>query len=81
MTRRAEEREPIRVWRFHEAPEEFRNAFSIQDDVDWLAFVPASYRNDYDGGKPSWIEFGTFGPCEVEERVLDSGTIYAGYHA
>lgn len=32
---------PIRVWRFEDAPEEFRRLSRCGGDEDWVAHVPA----------------------------------------
>lgn len=71
----------IRIWRFYEAPEEYRAGFS-NDDVDWLAHVPAELLL----GGITWLENSTgaggFGPCSVENMMQGDGSmVYVGYHS
>ena len=70
----------IRVWRFHDAPEEYRNLSTNGGDEDWLALVPPAFneRHIY----IPWLNVGSFGACDVDEYPLESGAIvYIGCHA
>ena len=69
--------EPIKVWEFCAAPEEYRRHFD-PDDADWLAFVPNEY-----GDYINWMEVGTqFGCCSVETVYCADGSyLKVGYHA
>ena len=68
----------IRVWRFRDAPEEFRKLSKHGGDEDWLAHVPAEMAEDYIG----WMETGSFGACDVSEHKLDDGSVVRiGAHA
>lgn len=71
--------EPIKVWRFYDAPEELQNLSGHGGDEDWLAQVPAYLADEWIG----WAESGTsFGCCEVEKHHLADGTvILIGAHA
>lgn len=69
----------ITVWRFADAPAEWRALSPHGGDEDWLALVPAVL-----GG--SWIPWledgGPFGRCEVSIHLLSDGSrIYIGAHA
>ncbi len=56
--------EPIRVWRFDDAPEELRALSTNGGDEDWLAVLPTYLKDEYVG----WLQSGTsFGCCRVEE--------------
>jgi hypothetical protein len=70
------EPEPIRVWRFQDAPEEYRALSQHGGDEDWIAYVPAYLANSY----IPWLESGSFGVCDISEHKLRSigDTIYIG---
>ncbi len=71
--------EPIRVWRFADAPQEFQNLSGHGGDEDWIAHVPVNYAQDY----IPWLrKHGDFGCCDVSEHILPDGSIiYIGAHA
>ena len=69
---------PILVWRFYKAPQEYQNLSDNGGDEDWLAFVPAEYSDDYLG----WLEHGSFGVCSIDKYDLPNGdSVYIGSHA
>jgi hypothetical protein len=68
----------IKVWRFKDAPKEFRDLSTHGGDEDWLAHVPEELAGAY----ISWIESGAFGCCDVSEHFLDDGSVIRiGAHA
>lgn len=68
----------IKVWRFDDAPEEYRALSTNGGDEDWIAFVPASLAADWIG----WLEEGqSFGCCCVDEHKVAGGVIRIGCHA
>ena len=69
----------IRVWRFEDAPEQFRKLSGHGGDEDWVALVPACMAGEYIG----WIDNGgPFGCCDVEEHMLPDGReVRIGAHA
>lgn len=70
--------QPIRVWRFADAPEKYRKLSEDGGDEDWLAVVPKALSE-----VPPWMGEGTsFGCCSVSERKLPNGDILViGAHA
>jgi len=72
-------KEPILVWRFEDAPPEYK-VFSVNGgDQDWLARVPAHMQGQEDIG---WLESPAFGAYDVEKFVLpDGGVLYIGSHS
>lgn len=66
----------IKVWRFADAPEEYRN-LSFRGDEDWLAFVPASLAEDY---IPWMVSGSAFGCCDVVEHRVPGGVVRIGSH-
>lgn len=58
--------EPIKVWPFHDAPDELRSINNHGGDEDWLALVPPNIGHQWIG----WMESGTpFGySCVSEEE-------------
>jgi hypothetical protein len=70
----------IRVWRFKDAPEEYRAQSQHGGDEDWVARIPAGYP---DPSGVTWLWEGTpFGCCAVDELPQDDGSIiYIGAHA
>lgn len=71
--------EPIRVWPFYDAPEEYQKLTPHGGDEDWLAVIPASYK----GPRPMWMDDGTaFGCCDVSEHALPDGSrVFIGAHS
>ena len=70
---------PILVWRFEDAPAEYRALSKHGGDEDWVALVPAVYADAWIG----WMVEGTpFGCCEVSVHPLGNGdTVRIGAHA
>ena len=75
----SETKEPIQVWAFYEAPQEYRDMSPHGGDEDWVAVLPAHMR----GGVPFWMEGGSrFGCCDVSEHKLPDGRVVCiGAHA
>jgi hypothetical protein len=75
------DRLPITVWRFRDAPQELRALSDHGGDEDWLAEVPPRFRGDYIG----WMEDGTsFGCCSVSlhsHPTKPGWTVRIGAHA
>jgi len=71
----------IKVWRFHEAPEKYRQLSEHGGDEDWLAFIPKDiWLSEYEW--IGWMEDGTaFGCCDVSTHMVDGGVIRIGAHA
>jgi len=69
----------IRIWRFDDAPKEYRDMSRNGGDEDWVAVVPSNYVNEYLG----FLAEGTsFGCCAVDEFMLDDGSkLLIGSHA
>lgn len=70
--------DPILVWRFHDAPEEYRKLSEHGGDEDWLALVPTPLANAW----IAWLEPGPFGICDVSRHPLADGRVVCiGAHA
>ena len=71
--------DPIRVWRFQDAPKDLAALSRDGGDEDWLALVPVYLRNAY----ISWLEDGgPFGVCSVSRHDLPDGrVVFIGAHA
>lgn len=71
----------IKVWRFEDAPEEYRKLSENGGDEDWLALIPAEMSNEYIG----WCDpvIGTdFGCCDISDYKLPDGSLVRiGSHA
>jgi hypothetical protein len=67
----------IKVWRFHDAPQEYQDLSPHGGDEDWLAVLPKGVE------QPMWAESGTsFGCCDVSVHELPTGeTVLIGAHA
>jgi hypothetical protein len=67
----------ITVWRFEDAPADFRDMSQHGGDEDWLAYVPEGIE------QPSWMYSGTpFGCFDVSEhKCIGGGTVYIGAHS
>jgi len=73
-----EDRRAILVWRFHEAPSEYQKLSTHGGDEDWLAYVPASLKDEWIG----WLEEGSsFGCCSVTLHEVPGGIVKIGAHA
>jgi hypothetical protein len=79
MSGEQQQAEPIVVWEFRKAPQEYRDLSPYGGDEDWLAVLPADYK-DY---TPGWIYSGSgFGCCDVSTHELPDGRIVCiGAHA
>ncbi len=70
--------EPIKVWRWRDAPEDYRALSRHGGDEDWVALIPKGYL----GGPPEWAESGTpFGHCDVSQHFTNDGMVLIGAHA
>lgn len=70
--------DPILVWAFHRAPQEYRDLSPHGGDEDWVALLPGEWKDS----TPSWIEMGSFGCCDVSHHELPDGRIVCiGAHA
>jgi hypothetical protein len=68
----------ICVWRFNDAPQEWRDLSQHGGDEDWLAVVPATMRDAY----IPWLDYGSFGVCDISRHELPDGRIvFIGAHA
>jgi hypothetical protein len=64
--------DPILVWRFDDAPEEFRALSTHGGDEDWIAVFPVGFEGEWVG----WAEEGTsFGVCSVSEHLAPDGRV------
>lgn len=68
----------IKVWKFEDAPKEYRDLSTNGGDEGWIAFVPAAFAEDWIG----WLESGSsFGCFCVDEHKVEGGVIRIGCHA
>lgn len=59
-------REPIRVWRFEDAPEKLQSLSEHGGDEDWLAEIPPCLTRE----RIAWTRVGSdFGVCDVSEHT------------
>lgn len=72
-------KEPIRVWKFEDAPKEYKDLSTNGGDEDWVVFVP----KECDAGDDyqfNWIQY-TDTCNEPAVYKIKDGTIYIGAHA
>lgn len=63
---------PIQIWRFKEAPEEFRTLSDHGGDEDWLALIPPHLADEW----IPWLEENTsFGCFRVSKHKLPDGSV------
>lgn len=69
----------IRVWRFEDAPDDYKCLSTNGGDEDWVAVVPRHMMNDY----IPWLNPCTpFGICDVDVYDgPDGNLVYIGSHA
>ena len=68
----------IMVWRYRDAPQEFKDLSTNGGDEDWVAFVPDALTHAY---IPWMEECSSFGCCDVSEYPVEGGIIRIGSHA
>jgi hypothetical protein len=69
---------PIMLWRFSDAPKEFRDLSNHGGDEDWLLLVPPEYIED----DLEWIYANAqFGCCDFSKHPVAGGAVYIGAHA
>lgn len=62
---------PILVWKFHDAPEEYKKLSDNGGDEDWLVYVPATYNQSDDWHLRFWIDRMSAGEADI--HVLPDG--------
>lgn len=68
----------ITVWRFDDAPKDFRELSTNGGDEDWIAFISDAFNGQWIG----WMESGSpFGVCDVYEYAVDGGFVRIGVHS
>lgn len=68
-------KEPIKIWKFEDAPEQLRERSTNGGDEDWVALIPPYLKDEWLG----FLESGTsFGCCDVDEILIPAGK-YKGY--
>jgi hypothetical protein len=68
-------KEPIRVWVWDDAPEEYRNLSQHGGDETWVALVPPGLSE-----LPYWIESKHFGQTGSMDVLPDGSTLCIGAH-
>ena len=74
-----DQRLPLTLWRFDDAPEAYRELSEHGGDEDWLALIPAHMAEEWF----PWMETGSWMGCSsVSEHPLPDGSIIRiGAHA
>jgi hypothetical protein len=71
------EREPVRAWRFEDAPAEFQQ-LSTGGDEDWVVHIPAYLAGIF----IPWLECEHFGRCRISQYPFPDGSmVMIGEHA
>lgn len=66
--------QPTLVWRFEDAPQEFRDLSPHGGDEDWLAVCPD--QKTAEDITNTWAQSGgNFGCCDVSSEVLSDGRV------
>ena len=69
----------IKVWPFHDAPEQYQALSGNGGDEDWLALVPLDWRETQ---YIPWLEdYGPFGRCCIDWYEHADGWVVIGAHA
>jgi hypothetical protein len=68
-------KEPIKVWRFSDAPSDLQKLSTNGGDEDWIAAVADEQE------VPNWIHTSAFGCCCVDKYYYGKYTIYIGAHS
>jgi len=74
---------PIQVWRFDDAPEEYKKLSPHGGDEDWLALVPENLIDQcIDWMDPNSGNSQGFGCCDISRHKLKNGDeVRIGAHA
>jgi hypothetical protein len=71
--------EPMKLWRFEDAPPFFKHLSTNGGDEDWVLLVPPGV------DVPFWVEIngaGHFGACCTDRYVMADGSeVFIGSHA
>lgn len=69
-------KQPIKVWRYEDAPDELKYKSHHGGDEDWIALVPKDQVTDGVDTWIPWAESGTtFGCCDVQKELLEDGSL------
>ena len=71
--------EPILIWSFDDAPEEYRSLSINGGDEDWLALVPVEYVDEWIPWMEEGSSFGCF--CVDSHPLPDGRVIRIGSHS
>lgn len=66
--------QPIKVWRFADAPKEYRELSEHGGDEDWVIFVPDTLADEYLDWLESYVHYS-------EPQQVDGGNLYITAHA
>lgn len=71
--------EPIRIWRYHDAPQVLQDLSDHGGDEDWLALVP---KEIYDAvGWLGWLENGIGVSSTSRHELLNGDIVFIGANA
>lgn len=69
----------IQIWKFRNAPQEYRDLSENGGDEDWVAVMTTEFWEKFD---PWFLHEGTaFGSCCVDEYKYEGKTVLIGCHA
>ena len=77
MTKMFDPTKTIIIWRFEDAPEDFRNLSDNGGDEDWVAFVPKELAKDY----IRFLNEGIFSNACQQIIISGVGAVIIGSHA
>ena len=68
----------IKIWRWEDAPQKYKELSKHGGDEDWVAFVPKKINIDF----ITWMDEGTgFAPCDYSDHLVKGGIVRIGVHA
>ena len=71
--------DPIKIWRFSDAPQQYQQMSEHGGDEDYIALVPVHYRDEYLVWRIE--ELGMLGCSSTDKYERPEGDVYIGAHS
>lgn len=71
--------DPIKIWRFSGAPDQYQQMSEHGGDEDYIALVPVQYRDEHIVWRIE--ELGLLGRSSTDKYETQEGDVYIGAHS
>lgn len=72
-------KEPIKIWRYRDAPVHLKAMSEHGGDEDYIALVPLHYRDEHLVWRIE--DLGLLGCCSTDKHETPEGDVYIGAHS